>query len=72
MKNEVLHVTKITREIPFGEHTLVLETGEIARQADGAVFANMNGTQVLATVVARKEASLSGKNIRSRKNPRRF
>lgn len=50
-------MTKITREIPFGEHTLVLETGEIARQADGAVFATMNGTQVLVTVVGRKEAS---------------
>jgi len=47
-------VSKITKEIPFGEHTLVLETGEIARQADGAVFASMQGTQVLVTVVANK------------------
>ncbi len=44
-------MTKLVKEIPFGEHTLVLETGEIARQADGAVFVSMGGTQVLVTVV---------------------
>ena len=55
--NEVIDVSKITKEIQFGEHTLVLETGEIARQADGAVFATMNGTQVLVTVVGRKEGA---------------
>lgn len=49
--------TKITKEIKFGEHRLVLETGEIARQADGAVFASMNGTQVLVTVVGKKEGA---------------
>ena len=49
------HVAKITKEIKFGEHTLILETGEIARQADGAVFATMDGTQVLVTVVGNKE-----------------
>lgn len=48
-------MAKITKEIAFGEHTLILETGEVARQADGAVLANMNGTQVLVTVVAKKE-----------------
>ncbi len=51
------HVAKITKEIQFGEHTLVLETGEIARQADGAVFASMNGTQVLVTVVFNREGA---------------
>jgi polyribonucleotide nucleotidyltransferase len=50
-------VSKITKEIKFGEHTLVLETGEIARQADGAVFASMHGTQVLVTVVGKKEGA---------------
>lgn len=54
---EVKTVFKITKEIQFGEHTLVLETGEIARQSDGAVFASMNGTQVLVTVVGKKEGS---------------
>jgi polyribonucleotide nucleotidyltransferase len=48
-------VAKFTKVIPFGEHQIKLETGEIARQADGAVFADMGGTQVLATVVAKKE-----------------
>lgn len=48
-------MSKITKEIQLGEHTLLLETGEIARQADGAVFASMNGTQVLVTVVGKKE-----------------
>lgn len=48
---------KIIKEIKFGDQTLVLETGEIARQADGAIFASMNGTQVLVTVVGRKEGA---------------
>ncbi len=48
-------MSKVTKTIQFGEHSLILETGEIARQADGSVFATMNGTQVLVTVVARKE-----------------
>ena len=50
-------MAKITKEIQFGEHKLVIETGEIARQAHGAVFASMNGTQVLVTVVGRKEGA---------------
>lgn len=50
-------MTKIVKEIPFGEHTLVLETGEIARQASGAVFVSMGGTQVLVTVVGRLTGS---------------
>ncbi|KTD72167.1 polyribonucleotide nucleotidyltransferase [Legionella tucsonensis] len=48
-------MAKFTKEIAFGDHTLILETGEIARQADGAILASMNGTQVLATVVGKKE-----------------
>ncbi|HHF0525446.1 TPA: polyribonucleotide nucleotidyltransferase [Legionella anisa] len=48
-------MAKFTKEIAFGDHTLILEAGEIARQADGAVLASMNGTQVLATVVGKKE-----------------
>ncbi len=48
-------MSKITKVIQFGEHQIKLETGEIARQADGAIFADMGGTQVLATVVAKKD-----------------
>ena len=52
-----VHVTKVTKEIQFGDHTLVLETGEIARQADAAVFASMGGTQVLVSVVGKKDGA---------------
>jgi polyribonucleotide nucleotidyltransferase len=48
-------VSKIIKEIQFGEHQLVLETGEIARQADASVMISMNGTSVLVTVVFKKE-----------------
>ena len=48
-------MSKIIKEIQFGEHQLVLETGEIARQADSSVVVSMNGTRVLVTVVFKKE-----------------
>ncbi len=50
-------MTKITQTIQFGEHLLTLETGEIARQADGAIFASMKGTQVLITVVGKRDGA---------------
>jgi len=40
----------------FGEHAVTLETGEIARQADGAVMVSMGDTVVLVTAVGKKEA----------------
>ncbi|NBV89083.1 MAG: polyribonucleotide nucleotidyltransferase, partial [Betaproteobacteria bacterium] len=40
----------------FGQHTVTLETGEIARQATGAVVVSVDDTVVLATVVAAKSA----------------
>ena len=46
----------ITKEFQFGAHRVVLETGEIARQADGAVMVNMGDTVVLCTVVGSKTA----------------
>ena len=42
-------------ELDWGGRKLVLETGKIARQADGAVFAHYGETTVLATVVSSKE-----------------
>jgi polyribonucleotide nucleotidyltransferase len=42
-------------ELDWGGRKLVLETGKIARQADGAVFASYGETTVLATVVSAKE-----------------
>ncbi len=44
----------IRKEMQWGEETLVLETGQVARQADGAVMATLGETTVLATVVAAK------------------
>jgi polyribonucleotide nucleotidyltransferase len=46
---------KQTVEIEWGGRPLRLETGRIARQADGAVLATYGETSVLATVVATKE-----------------
>src|SRR5689334_3321873 len=42
-------------ELDWGGRKLVLETGKVARQADGAVFATYGETTVLATVVSAKE-----------------
>lgn len=42
------------KEIDFAGKELVLETGKIARQADGAVLATLGGTTVLCTAVAKK------------------
>jgi polyribonucleotide nucleotidyltransferase len=47
-------VTPIRKEFQYGDHTVILETGEIARQADGAVMINMGDTVVLCTVVGSK------------------
>lgn len=47
---------KITKTFTWGQHTVRMETGEIARQASGAVLLDMEGTVVLATVVAKQEA----------------
>ena len=46
----------IKKTFAYGAHTVTLETGEIARQAGGAVIVNMDETVVLATVVGAKEA----------------
>ncbi|KJV07069.1 polyribonucleotide nucleotidyltransferase [Methylocucumis oryzae] len=47
----------IRKEFQFGAHKVTLETGEIARQADGAVIIDVEGTTLLVTVVAKKEAN---------------
>ena len=46
----------IKRTLQYGQHTLTLETGEIARQADGAVLVSLDDTVVLVTAVARRDA----------------
>ena len=46
----------IKKEFQYGEFKVSLETGEIARQADGAVMVNMGDTVVLVTAMAAKHA----------------
>ncbi|MEB8433093.1 polyribonucleotide nucleotidyltransferase [Cocleimonas sp. KMM 6892] len=46
----------VTTTFPYGEHTVELEMGEIARQAHAAVKVDMGGTVVFVSVVGRKEA----------------
>ena len=48
--------TAIKKSFTYGSHTVIMETGEVARQAHGAVLVNMDDTVVLATVVAAKNA----------------
>ncbi|HEY3533208.1 MAG TPA: polyribonucleotide nucleotidyltransferase, partial [Casimicrobiaceae bacterium] len=45
----------IKKSIPYGRHTLTLETGEIARQANGAVLASLGDTVVLVSCVVAKQ-----------------
>ncbi|HUF71981.1 MAG TPA: polyribonucleotide nucleotidyltransferase [Gammaproteobacteria bacterium] len=45
---------KVTRNFKFGPHQVSLETGAIARQADGAVLVSMEDTVVLVTAVGQK------------------
>jgi polyribonucleotide nucleotidyltransferase len=47
---------KVTKSFQWGAHTVRMETGEIARQSTGAVLVDIEGTVVLATVVAKREA----------------
>jgi len=42
-------------EMPLGRHTLSIETGRLAKQADGAVLVRLGDTVVLATACAQKE-----------------
>ncbi len=45
---------KITKSFQYGRHTVTIETGEIARQASGAVLVSMDETVVLVSVVGSK------------------
>ena len=56
-KDEKTHLNNpVVVEVPYGDETLRLETGRMAKQANGAVLATMGGTMVLATVCAEKTA----------------
>jgi len=47
----------VSKTFQYGENTITLETGKVARQATGSVVVKMGNTQVLATVVGKKEAN---------------
>ncbi len=49
-------MAKVTKSFQYGNQTVTLETGEIARQASGAVMVSMGGTVVLVTAVAAAKA----------------
>jgi len=69
----------VKKSFAYGDHTVTLETGEIARQAGGAVLVTMEDTVVLVTVVGARSVkpgqdffpltALSGKNLRRRPYP---
>ncbi len=46
---------KVTKSIQYGDHTLTLETGEIARQADATVMVSYGDTVVMVAVTSRSE-----------------
>ena len=52
-------VAKYTKKFQYGNHTVELETGEIARQASATVMVRMGDTVVMVAVVAKKEANPS-------------
>ena len=52
-----VNLTPIKKTFQYGAHTVTIETGEIARQADAAVMVNMGDTVVLVTAVGRKQAA---------------
>lgn len=47
---------KVSKSFQYGEHTVTMETGHLARQASGSVLVTMGDTVVLVTAVARPEA----------------
>jgi len=49
-------VAKVTKTFQYGDHAVTIETGEIARQASGAVMVSMGGTVVMVAAVAAQKA----------------
>ena len=45
----------LKKKFHYGNHEIILETGQIARQSNSAVLVNMEGTTVLTTVVAKDD-----------------
>ena len=80
--NKMSMFNKVTKSFQWGNHNVRLETGEIARQANGAVIVDMEDTVVLATVVAKRgeagpgllpaHGGLHREDLRRRQDPRRL
>ncbi|MEZ5479208.1 MAG: polyribonucleotide nucleotidyltransferase [Thiolinea sp.] len=49
-------MAKVSKTFQYGQHTVTMETGEVARQASTAIMITMDETTVLVSVVGRKEA----------------
>ncbi|MGY8814181.1 MAG: hypothetical protein ACKVHQ_05635, partial [Gammaproteobacteria bacterium] len=49
-------MNSVTKEFQYGDNKVVLETGKIARQANGAVIVSMGETVVMVTCCASKDA----------------
>ena len=49
-------MSEISKKILLGDQEILIETGKIARQANGSIMITCDGTTILATVAARKEA----------------
>jgi polyribonucleotide nucleotidyltransferase len=50
-------VQKLTKTFQYGDQQVTIETGRVARQANGSVIVTMGGTVVLVTAVGRREAT---------------
>lgn len=56
LKKEIILLNPIVRKFQYGQHTITLETGIMARQATAAVMVSMDDTAVFVTVVGAKQA----------------
>ena len=50
-------MSAVTKSFPYGPHTVTIETGELARQADASVRVSMGDTVVLVTACAKQKAA---------------
>ncbi len=48
-------MNSVKKTVQYGEHTLSLETGKVARQASGSIIASLGETSVMVTVVGKKQ-----------------
>ena len=54
-KQDTMMFNEVKKSMEWGEETLTLETGKVARQADGSVIATLGETSVMANVTFAKQ-----------------